>query len=53
MEQKQAAGGLPQTLKTDPRSLHPSVQIKPESIFGRGVYVGENTAQTASVEFVS
>ncbi len=34
------------------QSLRQMTQIKLKSIFDRGVYLGENTAQAASVEFV-
>ncbi len=34
------------------QSLRRKAQIESESIFDRGVYLGKNTSQAASVEFV-
>ena len=43
---------LPQLVKKASQSLPPLAANRVQSVFCRGVYLAENTSQTASVEFV-
>ncbi|MDR4052363.1 MAG: hypothetical protein Q3W85_03695, partial [Oscillospiraceae bacterium] len=46
------AGGFDETIQKASQSLPPAGGKSSEIIFARGVYLGENTSQSASVEFV-
>ena len=46
------AGGFAKTIQKSSQSLPPAGGKSSEIIFARGVYLGENTSQSASVEFV-
>ncbi|MFQ9052274.1 MAG: hypothetical protein ACLR5H_02995 [Oscillospiraceae bacterium] len=46
------AGGFDDSVQKASQSLPPAGGKSSEIIFARGVYLGENTSQSASVEFV-